>query len=96
MIFEKQVVNAFKGMMYTRCDDTETVFYFSANDFPGLVAEAYPFTSCEGHTLQGYIYHYDSPVPNRLVVFDHGFGSGHRAYMKALSNMLTFWISSKL
>ena len=87
MIFEKQVVNAFKGMMYTRCDDTETVFYFSANDFPGLVAEAYPFTSSEGHTLQGYIYHYDSPKPNRLVVFDHGFGGGHRAYMKEIEKL---------
>ena len=36
MIFEKQVVNGYKGMIHTRCDDTETVFYFSAEDFEGL------------------------------------------------------------
>ena len=37
MIFEKQVVNGYKGTMHTRCDDTETVFYFSAEDFEGVV-----------------------------------------------------------
>lgn len=84
MIFEKQVVNAYKGMMYTRCDDTETVFYFSAADFPGLKAEAYSFKASAGHTLQGYIYSYDHPIEGRLIVFDHGFGGGHRAYMKEI------------
>lgn len=84
MIFEKQVVNMFKGMMHTRCDDTETVFYFSAEDFDGLCKEPYRFASSLGHTLQGYIYRYDDPIQNRLIVFDHGFGGGHRAYMKEI------------
>ena len=87
MIFEKQIVNAFKGMMYTRCDDAETVFYFSASDFPGLHAEPYPFKSSEGNTLKGYTYHYDNPIPGRLIVFDHGFGGGHRAYMKEIEKL---------
>ena len=43
MIFEKQVVAMYKGMMHTRCDDTETVFYFSPEDFQGLKTESYPF-----------------------------------------------------
>ena len=87
MIFEKQVVNMYKGMMHTRCDDTETVFYFSPGDFPGLNAEPFPFTSSEGHTLQGYVYSYGDPIPERLVVFDHGFGGGHRAYMKEIEKL---------
>ena len=74
----------YRGMIHTRCDDTETVFYFSASDFPSLMAESYPFTSSEGHTLQGYVYGYEAPIPQRLVVFDHGFGGGHRAYMKEI------------
>ena len=41
MIFEKQVVNSYKSMIYTRCDDTQTVFYFSADDFNGLKKEKY-------------------------------------------------------
>ena len=84
MIFEKQVVNMFKGMMHTRCDDTETVFYFSSDDFPGLKKEAYSFKASAGHTLQGYLYCYGNPIEGRLLVFDHGFGGGHRAYMKEI------------
>ena len=55
MIFEKHIVNVFKGMMHTRCDDTETVFYFSYKDFEGLQGEVYSFKSSQGHTLHGYI-----------------------------------------
>lgn len=84
MIFEKQIVNMYKGMMHTRCDDTQTVFYFSSDDFPGLQKESYPFLASAGHTLQGYIYRYGDSVPGRIVVFDHGFGGGHRAYMKEI------------
>ena len=84
MIFEKQIVNMYKGMIYNRCDDTETVFYFGAEDFPGLKKESYPFQASAGHTLQGYLYCYENPVPNRLLIFDHGFGGGHRAYMKEI------------
>lgn len=87
MIFEKQVVNGYKGMMHTRCDDTETVFYYSATDFEGLQSEAYTFKSSMGHTLQGYLYSYENPIVGRLIVFDHGFGGGHRAYMKEIEKL---------
>ena len=87
MIFENQVVNGFKGMMHTRCDDTETVFYYSAADFAGLKSEPHAFKSSMGHTLQGYIYSYEDPIAGRLIVFDHGFGSGHRAYMKEIEKL---------
>ena len=84
MIFEKQIINAYKGMMYNRCDDTETVFYFSSDDFKGLCKEEYTFKASAGHMLKGYIYSYENPIKDRLVVFDHGFGGGHRAYMKEI------------
>lgn len=84
MIFEKQVLNMYKGMMHTRCDDTESVFYFSVADFPGLTAEPFAFTASAGHKLQGYVYHYENYIPERVLVFDHGFGGGHRAYMKEI------------
>ena len=87
MLFEKKILGFYKGMMYTRCDDTESVFYFSHNDFPGLTCEAYPFPSALGHTLQGCIYSYQNPITGRLVVFDHGFGGGHRAYMKEIERL---------
>ncbi len=84
MIFEKFIVNMYKGMMHNRCDDTETVFYFSSDDFSGLYKEAISFYSSLGHTLQGYLYQYEGAKNDRLIVFDHGFGGGHRAYMKEI------------
>ena len=45
MIFEKQIVNMYRGMAYTRCDDNGTAYYFSADDFAGLHKESYRFKS---------------------------------------------------
>lgn len=84
MIFEKQVVDLFKKKMYKRCDDEGKAFYFSHGDFDGLQREPYPFTASAGHTLQGCLYRYADPVANRLVVFDHGFGGGHRSYLREI------------
>ena len=87
MIFEKAVVNMYKSMMHSRCDDTETVFYFSPDDFVGLRCERFEFPSSLGHALVGYIYSYEGADERRIVVFDHGFGGGHRAYMKEIEKL---------
>ena len=89
MIFEKQIVNTYKGMMHARCDDNGTAFYFSAKDFSGLKCEEYAFLSSAGNKLQGYIYSYENShnKDGRIVVFDHGFGGGHRAYMKEIERL---------
>ena len=89
MIFEKQIVDAFKKTMHTRCDDNGTAFYFSAKDFIGLNCEEYAFMSSAGNKLQGYIYSYENchNIEGRIVVFDHGFGGGHRAYMKEIERL---------
>ena len=70
--------------MHTRCDDTETVFYFSSDHFPPLMKEEMSFTSTAGHTLKGYLYQYEGAKDGRIIVFDHGFGGGHRAYMREI------------
>ena len=87
MVFEKQILNIYKGMAYTRCDDNGTAFYFSAKDFKGLKKDNYEFKSSMGHKLQGYIYYYDGYVEDRLIVFDHGFGGGHLSYMKEIEKL---------
>ncbi len=84
MIFEKQILNMYRGMAYTRCDDNGTAFYFTAKDFDGLCAEPYEFSSSMGHKLCGYFYSYEDPIDKRIIVFDHGFGGGHTSYMKEI------------
>ena len=87
MLFEKQILNMFRSSFLRRCDDTGTAFYFSAADFPGLKAEPFAFPSSVGHTLRGNFYHYDNPIPGRIVVFDHGFGGGHLSYMREIEEL---------
>ena len=83
MIFKK-IYGIYKGMVYSRADDNGCVFYFSHRDFENLKKEEYSFGSVDGHTLKGAFYYYEGFDENRLVIFDHGMGSGHRGYMKEI------------
>ena len=84
MIFAKKIEQMYRARLFKRYDDTGCVFYFSPDDFPSLSAEPYTFRSKKGDLLKGYFYSYGEPIANRLIVFDHGMGAGHRAYMKEI------------
>ena len=96
MLFEKKVLGLYRSIAHNRCDDTGTAYYFSQSDFEGLQAESFAFASSMGHTLQGKLYSYPAeklfsdsltdkkPSADRLLVFDHGFGGGHSAYMREI------------
>ena len=77
----------YRSAVYTRADDKGRIFYFSSDDFEGLNKEEYNFTSSRGHNLKGYFYYYEGYKKGRVVIFDHGMGSGHRGYMKEIENM---------
>lgn len=87
MLFEKKVVNFILGQLLTRQDNAQGIFYFSPEHFPGLHAKAHDFKSHKGHDLKGYFYCYDGADPKKLVVFDHGMGNGHRAYMREIETL---------
>ena len=86
----RQIENVYKNTLFRRRDDDGTLFYFSTEDFPGLKKEKQTFKTKKGHTLTGYFYHYgeyDSFDKSRLVVFEHGMGDGHRAYMREIESL---------
>ncbi len=87
MIFHKKIENIYKSQMFARCDETGMVHYFSYKDFSGMSAEPYEFTSSLGHKMQGYFYSYKGADTSRLVIFEHGFGGGHRSYMKEIEKL---------
>ncbi len=87
MIFEKQIEKVFRATLYGRCDGDGSTFYFSSKDFQGLQAVPYSFVSSMGNKLQGYFYSYENADTSRLIVFDHGYGGGHRAYMKEIEKL---------
>ena len=83
----EQFVKMYKDAVLKRHDDTGTLFYFTIDDFPGLRREKYSFNTKKGHTLTGYFYSYGDINIDRLVVFDHGMGNGHRAYMREIERL---------
>ncbi len=84
MIFEKTVLNVYKQNICVRQDGNPLLHYFSVSDFPGLQRTPFDFEGNGGQKLQGYYYYYPSPRKDRLIIFDHGMGCGHVAYMKEI------------
>jgi len=84
MIFGKIIEKNYRAQVYSRADDTGCVFYFSAEDFEGLNRESHEFRSSLGHTLAGSFYYYGEKRSDRIVIFDHGMGGGHRSYMREI------------
>ena len=87
MLFEKNVVNMVLSQLLTRQDNPNGLFYFRPEHFPGLQSYPYDFKSHKGHELKGFFYCYETPIPGKLVVFDHGMGNGHRAYMREIETL---------
>ena len=77
----------YRSMVYNRADDNGCVFYFTADSFEGLHREEYSFPSSLGHTLAGAFYYYDGFNENRLIIFEHGMGSGHTGYMTEIERL---------
>lgn len=87
MLFEKKIVDFVLGQLLTRQDNPYGIFYFGPEQFPGLHVKAYDFRSAKGHGLKGFFYCYDGADSQKLVVFDHGMGNGHRAYMREIETL---------
>lgn len=84
MIFEKQIEKIYRSKMFCRCDDAGLARYFSYEDFAGMICEPFSFKGREGHTLNGAFYSYENCREDKLIVFDHGMGGGHRSYMREI------------
>lgn len=84
MIGEKKILEFYKSIAFTRCDDTGVAKYFSHEDFDALCCKAVEFESSKGHKLAGKEYFYEGYNPKRLIVFEHGIGGGHRSYMREI------------
>ncbi len=78
------VEKRYRGNVCIRYDEG-IIPYFKHENFPELHFAPYSFYGSEGQRLQGYFYYYDNPIPGRLVVFDHGLGGGHTAYLQEVN-----------
>ena len=84
MIFSNFIEKAYRSQVHARADEKEFVFYFSNTDFEGMERERHGFKSSMGHALSGNFYYYGEKRTDRLIVFEHGMGAGHRSYMREI------------
>lgn len=68
----------------SRCEIKPGIKYFHASDFKNLRTVNFSFKNSKGNTLNGFYYYYDPIDFDSLVVFCHGLGGGHEAYMKEI------------
>ena len=87
MIFDKLFLSIYKKALISRQDDNGDTFYFDYTDFAGLNKDHFAFISKTGAKLDGGFYFYDDPKADKLVVFDHGMGVGHRPYMREIETI---------
>lgn len=86
-MFNKFVEKIYRSNVYQRADDNGCVVYFTKDDFEGLKGEDFSFGSSLGHNLEGSFYYYDGYKTDRLIIFDHGMGSGHTGYMTEIERL---------
>lgn len=83
----EQIEKMYKDLLFKRQDPDGTIFYFDESYFDGLHSEEFSFKSKRGHRLFGKFYFYEGYRTDRLIIFEHGMGSGHNAYFREIENL---------
>ena len=84
-----KLIDNLTGKLYNkvfgiRSDIRPGIHYFDETHFKGLIKEDFSFNNDNDVTLRGGFYHYKTFDKDTLVVFNHGIGGGHQAYMKEI------------
>ena len=83
MLFSKIIKKKFDAVL-GRYDGDPAMRYDTVADFPELKAEAFDIPGDKNVTLKGAFYYYKEFQPEKLIVFDHGIGAGHLAYLREI------------
>ncbi len=75
------IVNMYKKNFFQRYDVPEDIPFFSCGDFPGLRCTQGSFRNSSEIEIRYFIYSYEGYDEDRLILFCHGLGPGHTAYL---------------
>ncbi|MBO4283538.1 MAG: alpha/beta hydrolase [Clostridia bacterium] len=75
------IAQKYRKKLLCRYDKDGFTPYLSVSDFPGLSCEEGTFQNSIGATVAYFRYRYENYDPAKLVVFCHGLGPGHTAYI---------------
>lgn len=68
-------------------EPTKGIKYFSSEDFDSLKKEPFEFLSMFNEKVRGYVYYRDGYKEDNIVIFVHGNGGGHLAYIKEINRL---------
>lgn len=83
MLFSKIIEKKFDEVL-GRYDGNPAHYYFSSLKETGMKREAFRVKGTRGN-LNGYFYYATELNPEKLVIFDHGIGAGHLAYLREIA-----------
>ena len=81
------IVNMYKKNFLQRYDKDEAVPYYDGADFPGLVTLKGSFKNSAGVNVSYFTYYYEGYDESKTVLFCHGMGPGHTAYLAEIETV---------
>jgi len=82
-----KVLNLYLSNFITRFDKDGIIPYLSNDDFKGLKMEENSFTNSDNHKIVYFYYFYDNYNKDKLILFLHGIGPGHTAYIAEINEL---------
>ena len=70
-----------------RYDKEVGIPYHSRFDFTSLRQETYKFTNSDGIDIAYFYYYYDNYQKDKIILFCHGMGPGHTAYLAEINEL---------
>lgn len=70
-----------------RYDKDGIIPYLSVSNFSGLKKEENSFVNSLNSKISYFYYYYDGYLKDKIVVFLHGIGAGHTAYMQEINTL---------
>ena len=81
-------IGLYKKLLLKRYDKDGIIPYYSYKDFLGLNVEEHHFVNSKNINIAYFIYNYSYYKDDKVIIFCHGIGPGHTAYLAEI-NMLT-------
>ncbi len=81
------VSSLYKKKFLIRYDKDPAIPYFSYEDFPGLKMEKNSFINSLGIKIAYFYYNYENYNKDKLIIFCHGIGPGHTAYLSEIEKI---------
>ena len=81
------ITNLYKKNFLQRYDKDGVIPFYCAADFPGLVLEEGSFQNSADTEIHYFTYCYEGYRTDRLILFCHGLGPGHTAYLAEIDTL---------